>query len=75
VLLVLPTGDHLKYVVQLGFSREDATNTHQNTKACLPVSGSQQGWAFPIWWFRVTPSYGQPSQQGLRLPTNLGMRG
>jgi ribonuclease HI len=26
VLLVSPTGDHLKYVIQLAFSREDATN-------------------------------------------------
>jgi hypothetical protein len=26
MLLALPTGDHLKYMIQLAFSREDATN-------------------------------------------------
>jgi ribonuclease HI len=33
LLLVSPTGDHLKYVVQLAFSREDSTNNTAEYKA------------------------------------------
>jgi ribonuclease HI len=35
VLLVSPTGDHLKYVIQLVFSREDATNNTTEYKGLL----------------------------------------
>jgi ribonuclease HI len=35
VLLVSPTGDHLKYVIQLVFSREDATNNTAEYKGLL----------------------------------------
>jgi ribonuclease HI len=35
VLLVSPTGEHLKYVVQLAFSREDSTNNTLEYEALL----------------------------------------
>jgi hypothetical protein len=35
VLLVSPTGDHLKYIVQLAFSHEDSTNNTVENKGLL----------------------------------------
>ena len=42
VLLVAPTGEHLKYVIQMHFPREMSTNNTVSTRGCLPVSGSWQ---------------------------------
>ena len=41
VLLVAPTGEHLKYVVQMHFPRSKQRTIQQSMKVCLPVSGSQ----------------------------------
>ena len=42
VLLVAPTGEHLKYVVRCTFLRSKQRTIPQSMKVCLPVSGSQQ---------------------------------
>ena len=42
VLPVAPTGEHLKYVIQMHFPREMSTNNTGEYEGCLPVSGSQQ---------------------------------
>jgi hypothetical protein len=42
VLLVAPTGEHLKYVIQMHFPGRDQQITLQSMKGCLPVSGSRQ---------------------------------
>jgi hypothetical protein len=44
VLLVAPTGEHLKYVVQMHFPGRKLPTTLQNMKDSLPGSGSQQSW-------------------------------
>ena len=38
VLLVAPSGEHLKYVVQMHFAWEEATNIQQSMKGSLPGS-------------------------------------
>ena len=43
VLLVAPSGEHLKYVVQMHFAREEATN-NTTEYGCLPGSGLQPNW-------------------------------
>ena len=42
VLLVAPSGEHLKYVVQMHFAWEEATNIQQSMKGSLPGLGLQQ---------------------------------
>ena len=41
VLLVAPTGEHLKYVIQMHFPREMSTNNTAEYEGCLPVSRSR----------------------------------
>ena len=41
VLLIAPTGEHLKYVVQMHFPKEQATNNTAEYEVCLPASESQ----------------------------------
>ena len=42
VLLVAPTGEHLKYIIQMHFPREMSTNNTAEYEGFLPVSGSRR---------------------------------
>ena len=44
VLLVAPSGEHLKYVVQMHFSREEATNNTTKYEGLLTGSELQLNW-------------------------------
>ena len=44
VLLVAPSREHLKYVVQMHFAREEATNNTTEYEGLLAGSGLQSNW-------------------------------
>ena len=74
MLLVAPSGEHLKYVVQMHFAWEEATNIQQSMKGSLPGSGCNKIGNQEVDHSRGFTACGETSQQGLPKSIDGGIR-